>query len=94
MTIETDLFGQQMTINEPGPIAGGNRKATVPRGYAAPPGTGPTGETCRSCEHYARLEYAKTYRKCAKMEKVWTHGPGTDIKASAPACRFWQKPTE
>lgn len=60
-------------------------------GYAAPPGTGPKGETCKSCRHY-RIVMGKgrDYRKCSLMARVWTGGPGTDIKASAPACAKWE----
>ena len=27
------------------------------------------------------------------MRAVWTGGPGTDIKAKSPACRFFNKPS-
>jgi hypothetical protein len=55
-------------------------------------GTGPQGETCGTCEHLARIEYHnRTYRKCEKMRGRWTHGPGTDVRAKDPACRWWQK---
>ena len=67
---------------------------TQPRenaGYAATPGTGPVGETCRSCQHYTHNDTrtARLYRKCALMRSTWTGGPGTDIKASSPACSKW-----
>lgn len=69
-----------------------NRVAAQPRGYAALPGTGPEGETCKSCRHIVRLdEYAKVYRKCGLVRDRWTHGPGTDIKAGKPACRRWER---
>ena len=59
-------------------------------GYAARPGTGPEGETCKTCEHYVRVSYhGKLWRKCFLMRRFWTHGPGTDIKAGSPACRKW-----
>lgn len=58
------------------------------RGYAAPPGTGPAGETCGSCEHIAR---GRKYRKCDLNRACWTHGPKTDILARAAACRLWEK---
>lgn len=63
-------------------------------GYAAPPGTGPANETCRSCKHYTYNETrtTRTYRKCNLMRTIWTHGPGTDIKASSPACSKWERP--
>lgn len=67
------------------------RKTPQPRGHAAPPSSGPAGETCRSCEHYVvkHMRSGKTFRKCGLMEALWTHGPGSDIRASDPACRLW-----
>lgn len=88
---DIDLFGDPITEPLPPPPGSDKRKPTVPRGYAAPPGSGPAGETCRTCAHYARIKYAKTYLKCARMKAVWTGGPGTDIKAGSPACRLWEK---
>lgn len=58
-------------------------------GYAAPPGTGPAGETCRSCAHLVRKHLARTYLKCGLMQAVWTGGAGTDVRASSPACVRW-----
>lgn len=89
-----DLFGQQITSPEPAPIADGKRRKTVLRGYAAAPGTGPKGETCRSCTHYALRQMGGTYRKCAKVKERWTGGPGTDILARSPACAYWEKPSD
>lgn len=62
-------------------------------GYSAPPGTGPEGETCKSCKHLVRVETGarRIYRKCGLQRHRWTHGPGTDIKASALACRCWEE---
>lgn len=86
-----DLFGERVVleISE----AKGVRKPTRPNGYAAPPGTGPAGERCGTCEH-ARLVNsgtANTYRKCALMRANWTGGPGSDILFRSPACRFWER---
>lgn len=63
------------------------------RGYADYPGSGPEGETCRSCDHYERTSTGgnKHYLKCGLMRAVRTHGPGTDIKAGSPACSKWEK---
>lgn len=56
-------------------------------GYAARPGTGPEGATCKECQHYRRVPGgANTYLKCALMRERWTGGPGSDIKAGSPAC--------
>lgn len=60
-------------------------------GYAATPGTGPLGETCRTCKHLVRKQFSRAYLKCALMEAVWTGGPGTDIKAGSPACAHWER---
>lgn len=70
------------------------RKSAVARGYAAQPGTGPAGESCKTCVHLARQRFAKTYLKCALMRAVWTGGSGTDVKARSPACRRWRARTE
>jgi hypothetical protein len=63
------------------------------RATPAKPGTGPEGETCKTCKHYCRVHYHdKVYLKCGLMRAEWSHGPGTDIKASYPACKEWAKP--
>ncbi len=61
------------------------------RGHAAQPGTGPEGETCKSCTHYTRTatKARNVFRKCGLMKSKWTNGPGTDIRAGDPACEFW-----
>lgn len=74
-----DMFGQEA------PPA---RKGTQPRGYYAPPGTGPEGETCGSCRH---ISLRGKYRKCTLNRDRWTNGPGTDILARAPACSSWEE---
>lgn len=70
------------------------RKPTQPRGYAAPPGTGPEGETCKTCKHIYRYRSAKTYLKCGLNRSNWTHGPGSDIRAGSPACSKWEAEPE
>ena len=63
------------------------------RAHAAPPGTGPLGETCRSCRFYRRvMSNTRVYRKCGIIKAEWTHGPGTDIRAHDAACRHWERP--
>lgn len=64
-----------------------------PKGYAAEPGTGPIGETCKTCKHFTHKKHHRVYRKCLLMEKVWNNSYGTDIKACAPACRLFEKAT-
>lgn len=72
----------------------GNPKQYVGKGkangYYSLPGSGPEGETCRTCNHYVRIHHARVYRKCLKNEAKWTKGKGSDILASAPACSGWE----
>lgn len=64
------------------------RKPTVKNGYAAPPGTGPEGMTCKDCRHKLSMGHghSKRWIKCELRRATWTGGEGTDIRASAPAC--------
>jgi hypothetical protein len=58
---------------------------------AARSGTGPAGETCRTCRHCERIPLsAKTVLKCHLVRQQWTHGAGSDIRARWPACEFWE----
>lgn len=52
-------------------IAAGKAVAVSTRkdGYAAPPGTGPANETCRSCKHYYRRQMAGETREGNKMSE-------------------------
>jgi hypothetical protein len=59
-------------------------------GHAAPPGTGPEGETCGSCEHLFRNSMARTYFKCLLRRSTWTGGFGTDVRVRDPACKHWE----
>jgi len=80
--IDYDLFG---------PAPRQTRKIQITGGYAARPGTGPTGKTCKQCQSYCLVDYHnKTFRKCELVKKNWTHGKGTDIKASSPACALFE----
>ena len=81
----TDLFG--VTLPEPSKA---KRKPTQKRGYAAPPGTGPEGETCGTCAHKTTRQWAGSYQKCALMQAHWTRGPGSDILVRSPACKRWE----
>ena len=80
---ETDLWNQ--------PIGSHKSKTIVPRGHAGPPGSGPAGETCRTCKHLTRREYSKTYLKCALMRHKWSGGTATDIRAKDAACSRWEE---
>lgn len=70
------------------------RKDPTPAGYAARPGSGPEGETCSTCRHYVRREFAKTYLKCGLNSANWTGGRKSDVLARSPACRLWTPPLE
>ncbi|HEX4646324.1 MAG TPA: hypothetical protein VH598_12030 [Verrucomicrobiae bacterium] len=81
-----DLFGQPILECRPPRLR--------PNGYPRPPGSGPAGETCWTCDNYRTVHYHnKTYPKCVLIKFRWTHGPGTDIKAKSPACELWQPET-
>lgn len=66
------------------------RPRTTKAGHAAPPGTGPEGETCGSCQHIYRRQMSKTYIKCGLNRARWTGGTKTDIRAGDAACKFWE----
>lgn len=79
----TDLFGNEI-LDQPKTSGRAN-------GYSAPPGTGPTGETCKSCHHCIGMRWSakKTFFKCLLVHKTWNHSYGTDIRLKSPACRNW-----
>lgn len=85
-----DMFGNEVTVEDARRLLKAKAKPQK-RGYAAPPGTGPVGETCRSCISYRSVNGgSKSFTKCELMRAAWTHGYGTDILARAPACREWK----
>lgn len=95
--VETDLFGAPIPLEGvagPGHHTRPDRRKTVARGYAATPGGGPKGETCKTCAHYCRVGGNKIFLKCGLLKGRWTKGPGTDIRASAPACQLWKPKPE
>lgn len=62
-----------------------------PGAYAAMPGTGPDGKCCRDCAHYRPSKWHdRIYRKCGLIHA--TNGAGTDILATAPACKRYEEP--
>ena len=85
----SDLFG---VVPKPNTGFTGikKRKDPQPRGYAARPGSGPKGETCKTCRHLFRNRLAKTYLKCLMARAKWTGGRASDVLARAPACRMWE----
>lgn len=63
----------------------------MPKGYARRPGSGPSGETCKTCIHHrATGSNKKTFYKCFLLAFRWTHGPGTDIRLKSSACELWK----
>ena len=82
----TTLGGETVTVKRRG------KHYVEPRGYAMPPGTGPKGETCKTCAHIVR-EHRGKFRKCGMNRAKWTRGPGTDILAGALACSKWEDAT-
>lgn len=62
-----------------------------PNGYAGIAGTGPKGETCKTCRHlYRNQRSQKTYLKCELFRPFWTGGRKTDVLAKSPACNHWE----
>lgn len=87
----TDLFGQPV-IDRPQFTAHGKKKRDeTPKGYAARPGSGPAGETCKTCANASlNTGYSKNYYKCLLLQRVWTSSYGTDIRLKSPACSYLQ----
>jgi hypothetical protein len=99
MNTERDLFGEALPPDRvrgvgygPATVFAGRKRRGGPNGYAARPGSGPLGETCKTCAHYCRVEGgSKVFPKCGLMRLRWTHGAATDIRAKSPACKLWKK---
>jgi hypothetical protein len=83
--VEPTLFGP-MEI-EPKPKRPVNKRCTP-----APSGTGPEGETCKTCRHLARDKHHDyVHLKCGKVEHLWTRGAATDIRSGWAACSEWEE---
>lgn len=61
--------------------------------FAAPPGTGPDGETCKTCKHICRIRLAKNYYKCFLIKHLWKGSKRTDVLTRSPACNKWEPDT-
>ena len=84
-----DLFGNEITTEQAREIEHkGKRKPTQPKGNAAPIGSGPDGETCKTCKHAYFHRGSKRYYKCDLVRA--TGGPATDIRLKWPACARWE----
>lgn len=65
----------------------GKKFAGPAAGYAAPPGSGPIGETCGTCANCRiRRVHERNVYKCALREKDWTHDRSSDVLIRSPAC--------
>jgi len=78
----TTIGGEHVSV----PVRG--KHYIQPMGYAHFPGTGPVGETCRTCQHCISF---RRWNKCDKSRWKWTGSRKTDILARAPACKYWVK---
>jgi hypothetical protein len=90
---QVNLFGE--TINAATALVKAKRIGIGGRGfvggYYMQPGSGPAGETCRTCKFGASTGNKGKYKKCLKMRHAWTNGAGSDIKLRSPACSGWEK---
>jgi len=61
------------------------------RAHPMTTGSGPDGETCKSCKHCTRSEShaRKRFYKCGLMRA--TRGSATDIRLKDPACGRWEE---
>ena len=80
---------------EPAPVQPSAMRSPKANGYAAPPGTGPNGETCGTCQHCTVHEATRGPRtrrwyKCEVMVRNWTYSRGSDVLLTSPACRHFQ----
>lgn len=83
---------EQALRSNPGTVPA-KRKPTVKNGYAAQPGTGPEGKTCKTCEFKVvggNPGGSKRFLKCELRKATWTGGEGTDILARSPACSKYE----
>lgn len=73
----------------------GKSTPTQPNGHFARPGTGPEGETCKTCAHRVRneLRSGRVFQKCGKARERWTGGRGSDIRVTDAACVGWETET-
>lgn len=84
-----DIFGREIDTDAPLKSKRKKPRREIPNGYFAKPGTGPAGETCKTCAFVARVQHSKVYLKCERMRDYWTGSYGTDIRLKSPACSGW-----
>lgn len=92
MTEQLDLIalaaGPMLTTEQRKKLAAPCGKAK--RGHVMPPGTGPKGETCGSCQYLFRRRMAKVYLKCHLNQAKWSRGGKTDVRLRDHACSKWE----
>lgn len=76
---EDTLFGPQEYIEKPPEF----KSNATP----APRGSGPDGETCKTCNSSIRIGYHNKYYWKCNLKSPWTHGAGSDIRLKWDACR-------
>jgi hypothetical protein len=82
MSAQSLMFGELVMRHQ-------QRKPVI-TGHAAPPGTGPNGETCRTCLH---LEGPAGYTKaCGLMRGYWEQRTQkqNDVRLKDAACAKWE----
>lgn len=78
-----DLFGEEEPKTPP------KKRPSWMCAYAALPGSGPIGESCRTCSnaYYVRPGHRKYY-KCSLV--LPTSSINSDIRLKSPACSRWK----
>lgn len=85
------MFGRN---SAPRAYASPSQFSPKPNGYAAAPGTGPSGESCGTCMHCRqRTARGKHFYKCARMAAAWGRDRASDIVLKSPACRHFEAGT-
>lgn len=85
-----DLFGNVVKI----PLT--PKRGLSANGYPYPPGSGPEGETCATCEFKVKVPGGRrSYWKCLKFhsprtEHQWSGSISSDIRLKSPACKLWE----
>ncbi len=83
---------RQTPINDQLDMLGGPPPVFVKNpvwGYAARPGSGPAGESCKTCACAYAVGRTRNYWKCSLVKR--TSGPGSDIRLKSPACSQWRR---
>lgn len=88
MTIQADIFGDDVPATAVRTKYPERCPWKQPAGYADVPGTGPAGTTCGDCaRHYEKRWKGKRYHKCKLSPRQNLPGVEGDIKLSSPSCR-------